>query len=357
MNGKVLVVGGAGYVGCVLVQELVEQGYGVRILDRLYYGDDGLRGVADRVELVVGDMRRPPEGLFDNVLAVVNLGGLSNDPTAEYNPKANHEMNTVAAIQLARECVAHGVRRYVFASSCSIYDRGLSDDEHNDVVLDEDSPVAPQAAYASSKRAAEVELLKLASADFAPVILRKGTVFGYSPRMRYDLVVNTFVKDALSKGSIILHCGGEMWRPLVDVHDVAQAYVLAIRASADTVSGEIFNVVYRNYRISELALRVRAALGSGEVPCEIRPDYAYRSVRNYRVAGTKLQRVLGFRPKIDVHGSVMHMLEQIRNGEACEFEHPRYYNIAWMRLLEQIQKLTSPGVSVFDVSPETSRPH
>jgi nucleoside-diphosphate-sugar epimerase len=348
MNEKVLVVGGAGYVGCVLVQELLERGYGVRILDRLYYGDDGLRDVADRVELVVGDMRRPPEGVFDDVLAVVNLGGLSNDPTAEYNPKANYEMNTVASVRLAEECVAHGVPRYVFASSCSIYDRSVTGYEEGDVVLDEDSPVAPQAAYASSKRAAEVKLLELASPEFAPVILRKGTVFGYSSRMRYDLVVNTFVKDALSKGVITLHCGGEMWRPLVDVHDVAQAYVLAIRAPVDTVSGQIFNVVHRNYRISELALRVRAALCAGGVPCDIRPDYAYRGVRNYRVAGTKLQRVLGFHPKIDVHSSVVHMLDKIRNDEPGQFEHPRYYNITWMRLLEQIQKLSSPAVSVFD---------
>jgi nucleoside-diphosphate-sugar epimerase len=347
MHEKVLVVGGAGYVGSVLVQELLERGYGVRVLDRLYYGDEGLRSVADRIELIVGDMRRPPEGVFEDLLAVVNLGGLSNDPTAEYNPRANYEMNATASIQLAEQCIAHGVPRYVFASSCSIYDRGLTD-EHRDVVLDEETPVAPQAAYSSAKREAEIRLKELAGPAFTPVILRKGTVFGYSPRMRYDLVVNTFVKDALTRGVITLHAGGEMWRPLVDVHDAAQAYLLAIQAPAELVSGQIFNVVQKNYRISELALQVREALRASGVACDIHPDYTYRGVRNYRVAGTKLQRVLGFQPKLDVHSAVVHMVARIGDAQSSDFGNPKYYNIQWMRVLEQAQKLAHGHGSVFD---------
>jgi nucleoside-diphosphate-sugar epimerase len=351
MREKVLIVGGAGYVGCVLVQELLDRGCGVRILDRLYYGDDGLRGVADRIQLVVGDMRAAPPDLFDDVCAVINLGGLSNDPTAEYNPKANYEMNTVASVRLAEACVAHGVPRYVYASSCAIYDRGLLD-EQRDTVLDEDAPVSPQAAYAVSKREAEPKILALATSDFTPVVFRKGTIYGFSPRMRYDLVVNTFVKDALSKGVITLHCGGELWRPLVDVHDVAQAYVLALQAPKEVVAGEIFNVVYQNYRISELALQVREVLRNNGVPCDVKPDYTYRSVRTYRVSGRKLQRLLGFHPSIDVSSAVTHMLQQIRTGAAGDFENPRYYNIQWMRLLEQAQKLTVGRGSIFELVPQ-----
>jgi len=126
---KVLLVGGAGYVGSVLAEELLERGYAVKILDRLYYGDGGLREIHDRVELVVADMRLLPPDLLEDVDAVVNLGGLSNDPTAEYNPRANYEMNTLATQTLAEMCRAAGVRRYVFASSCSIYDRGVGNDE------------------------------------------------------------------------------------------------------------------------------------------------------------------------------------------------------------------------------------
>ena len=137
---KILVVGGAGYVGSVLSHELLERGFAVRVLDRLYFGDQGIQSFKDRVELVVGDMRSLSTELVQDVDAVVNLGGLSNDPTAEFNPKANYEMNTVAGIALAKLAKEEGVQRYIYASSCSIYDRGVTDEEH-DVVLDESAEV------------------------------------------------------------------------------------------------------------------------------------------------------------------------------------------------------------------------
>src|SRR5262249_8814263 len=151
--------------------------------------------------------------VLEDVEVVVNVGGLSNDPTAEYNPKANYEMNTTAAIHLAELCAMQGVRRYIFASSCSIYDQGVDTEEH-DLIHDETCEVNPRAAYSGSKYAAEKALLGMTSQCFCPIILRKGTVYGYSPRMRFDVVVNTFVKDALSKGYMTVHYGGEMWRPL-----------------------------------------------------------------------------------------------------------------------------------------------
>ena len=351
MQQKILIVGGAGYVGCVLVRELLEHGYAVRILDRLYYGEEGLADVRDRVELIQADMRRMPSDVFQNIAVVINLGGLSNDPTAEYNPEANYEMNTLAAIRLAEQCIANGVPRYVLASSCSIYDRGVGNDEL-DVLLDETSEVYPKAAYSSSKREAEVKLLEMKSERFVPVILRKGTIYGFSPRMRYDLVINTFVRDALSKGFITLHFGGEMWRPLVDVRDVAQAYILALQADVEKVSGQIFNVVYRNFRISELALRACEALKSVGVQCDLRPDYSYRGVRNYRVSGKKIERMLGFRPKVDIQESVVDMVENIRTRHYLDFDSPQYYNIQWMRLLEQAKQVIDVTGSVFKAERE-----
>ena len=124
---KILLVGGAGYVGSVLSEELSERGHSVTILDRLYYGDDGISSL-DNIKVIVQDMRTVDPEIFEGVDTVVNVGGLSNEPTAEYNPRANYEMNTVAARTLADLCRQNGVRRYVFASSCSIYDRGVSDD-------------------------------------------------------------------------------------------------------------------------------------------------------------------------------------------------------------------------------------
>ena len=347
MSRKILLVGGAGYVGSVLTHELLERGYAVRILDRLYFGDIGLRDHRDRVELVVGVMRAIESDALKDVEAVINVGGLSNDPTAEYNPKANYEMNTLAARKLADLCVANGVRRYIFASSCSIYDRGVNN-ESRDVLLDEDTEVDPRAAYSGSKREAEKLLLDMASADFCPVILRKGTIYGFSPRMRYDLVVNTFVKDALSKGYITIHYGGEMWRPLVEVRDVARAYIACLRAEEEQVKEQIFNVSLTNFRISELALRVRETFRSMGHDIDIRSDYSYRGVRSYRVSASKFQRVVGFRPKVTIEESVRHMVEQIGAYGYDDFSNPRYYNIHWMRLLEQAQKVIDITGSVFE---------
>jgi nucleoside-diphosphate-sugar epimerase len=350
---KILLVGGAGYVGSVLAEELLERGYAVKILDRLYYGDVGLTEVRDRVELLVADMRALPPNLLDDVDVAINLGGLSNDPTAEYNPQANYEMNTLATKTLAEMCKEAGTRRYIFASSCSIYDRGVGNDEV-DIIQDEETPVDPRAAYSSSKREAEKILLEMAGKDFCPVILRKGTIYGFSHRMRYDLVVNTFVKFAMTKGFLNLHYGGEMWRPLVDVRDVARAYILAIQAEEAVVNGQIFNVSRRNYRISELALRVRDALRLVGVEVDVSADYGYKGVRSYRISTQKIERVLGFQPKVGIEESVTNMVEKIGQHGYTDFDNPRYYNIRWMRLLEEAQGIIDITGSVFEAPNQES---
>lgn len=344
--GNVLLVGGAGYLGSVLAHELVERGYAVRVVDRLYFGDQGLADIRDRVHLVVADMRSLPRDVLDDVETVINVGGLSNDPTAEYNPRANYEMNVTAGLSLANMAQARGVGRYIYASSCSIYDRGVAEEER-DVMLDETAAVNPQAAYSASKYAAESALLPLASSTFCVSVLRMGTLFGFSPRMRYDLVVNTFVKDAMQKGLVALHYGGEMWRPLADVRDAARAYVALAQADAATINGQIFNLVYRNFRISELALRVRKTLVECGVKCDIRPEYTYRGVRNYRVSGKKLQRSLDFDPTVSIEESVQTMIESIQRYKYTDFDNPRYYNIRWMQLLEEAQRTVAVTGSVF----------
>jgi nucleoside-diphosphate-sugar epimerase len=343
----VLLVGGGGYLGSVLAEELLERGYAVRVLDRLYFGDRGLKGIRDRLQLVVGDMRMAPDEIFEGVDAVINVGGLSNDPTAEYNPRANYEMNTSATIAMARQCREHGVRRYVLASSCSVYDRGVGDDRL-DVLLDEDSDVDPPGAYAGSKIQAEQQLLPMASDGFCVTALRMGTLFGFSPRMRYDLVVNTFVKDALRRGTIAVHFGGEMWRPLAEVRDAARAYIALLRTDAKTINGKVFNLVYRNFRISELALRVREALREVGVPVDVHTDYSYRGVRSYRVTGQRLTRATGFEPSLSVEESARTMVESVREHHYDDFDNPRYYNISWMRLLEEAQSVISVTGGVFD---------
>ena len=343
----VLLVGGAGYAGSVLAEELLDRGYAIRILDRLYFGDRGLAGIRDRVELVVGDMRCVPDDVLDGVEAVVNVGGISNDPTAEFNPSANYEMNTTAGVALARACRERGVRRYIYASSCSVYDRGEVD-ESLDVLVDETCGVDPPGAYAGSKLAAERELLPMASTEFCVTVLRLATLFGFSRRMRYDLVVNTFVKDAMQSGRIHLHSGGEMWRPLTDVRDAARTCVALLRTEPSRITGRVFNVVHRNFRIAEVALRVRGALAGLEMPVEIEADYSYRGTRSYRVDGRRLSEGLKLQPSLTVEASVRDMVESIRRHRFDDFDDPRYYNIAWMRLLEEAHSVIRITGGVFE---------
>lgn len=345
---KVLVIGGAGYVGSVLVEELLERGYAVRVFDRLFYGDEGLKNLSEKIELVIGDMRSMSADVLDGIEAVINVGGLSNDPSAEHNPKANFEMNVSATEYTARLCKKSGVQRYIYASSCSIYDCGVVDQD-KDILADEAALVNPRAAYSVSKYEAENRLLKMADKNFSPVILRKGTVFGFSPRMRYDLVLNTFIKDALSKGVITVYYGGEMWRPLVSIKDVARCYIACLIAPEDKVSGQIFNLVYKNFRISELALRAKEVLREIGVKTEIVPDYRYKGIRNYRVSGEKIRNVLGLEPVITVEEAVKNMVEQIRAGGYDDFENPKYYNLRWLKFLEEAEKTMKHTGSLLDL--------
>lgn len=340
---KVLVVGGAGYVGSVLVEELVHQDYDVRVLDRMYFGDAGLQVVKDSVEIVVGDMRSFQPEVLDGIDAVINIGGLSNDPCSEYNPEANHQMNVVAALQLAEECWRRGIERFVFASTCSVYDGGVT--ENLDWIHEEyEQGMSPTYTYSLSKLEAEKGLLGMAGHFLCPVVLRKGTIYGYSPRMRYDLVVNTFVAHALSRGIITVFSGGEMWRPLIDVRDVAQAYIACLEADADKVRGQTFNISYGNFRISELAFRVQRALSEIGIHVDVQADYRDRKVRSYRVSTDKARDVLGFVPTVSVEDSVKHMVSKIAGSD---FSHPRYYNIKWMKLLEEASGIISVTGGVF----------
>jgi nucleoside-diphosphate-sugar epimerase len=353
---RVLVVGGGGYVGCVLVEELLAKGFSVRILDRLFFGEQPAQHFLDRVELVVEDMRDFDESHVEGCSAVINVGGLSNDPTAEFNPKANEELNTQASIHVGEIAKRAGITRLLFASSCSIYDHGVGDERH-DLLLDETAEVKPRGAYASSKFAAEKALLELADDAFTVACFRKGTIFGFSPRMRYDLVVNSFVKDALSQGALTVHYGGEMWRPLIDIKDVARAYVMALEADSEVINGHVFNLTAGNFRISELALRVQRALAEIDIKIDLDIDYSYRLVRSYRVSGEKIADRLGFEPRVELEESVKHMVREIDRWGYTDFSHPRYYNIGWMRLLEETARIVAThGYVLSKPEPEQAPP-
>jgi nucleoside-diphosphate-sugar epimerase len=327
----ILVAGGAGYIGCVLIPRLLDRGYHVRLLDRLYFGEESLASFRDRIELVVADVRDLPGDALEGVDGVINLSGLSNDPTAEYDPEANWQMNALATEVLAEKCVERGIERYVFASSCSLYD-GMPPGMH-----DETAEIRPRAAYATSKRYGEEALLRLAGDGFTPVILRNGTVYGWSPRMRFDLVVNTFVKDALLSGKLLLHGGGWMWRPLVDVRDVADAMIAGYEASAEKVRGEIFNVLHSNYQIRELALIVAGTVRMAGRDVEIIEAPLPRLARDYECSNAKLSATLGFIPRHSVLGAATDLVERLADADSTELTDPRHYNIRWLELMNELR--------------------
>lgn len=337
----VLVTGGAGYIGAVLVPMLLDRGYRVRVLDRLYWGRTPLVPLLEEIELVHGDVREIPPSVLDGVDAVIHLAGLSNDPTAEWAPEANWEMNAVATERLADACLTAGIRRLTYGSSCSIYD-GLP----AGCVYDERADVHPRGAYSTSKYFGEEKLQERASADFCPVILRQGTVYGYSPRMRYDLVVNTFLKDALTRGRLAMHGGGWMWRPLVDVTDVARAHIAALEAPEERVSGEVFNILNDNYQIRQLAMLVAGSAQLFGHPVALEEAELPAFVRDYRCSSRKAEDILDFRAEVTPLQSIADMLDRLRRDGDADFSHPRYFNIAWMTLLAEVQPVLAPFASV-----------
>ena len=353
-GSRILVTGGAGYIGCELVPTLIQAGYQVRVFDIMFYGEAGLENYRSVIELVEGDICNVPDGLLDGVSAIINLAGLSTEPAAEYRPEANQEINLKAAVELAALAKKKGVRRFVQASSGSIYDVGVGHPE-KDILHTEDSPVEPFRIYSITKREAEKKILAMADDSFTPIVLRKGSVYGYSPRMRFDLVVNAFTLNALQKGQLTLHNGGEMWRPLLSIQDAAAAYKLMLEVPKEKVNGEIFNITNGNFRISELALRVRNKLEQMGIPCDLRPEYDYRNLRSCQASGQKIAQRLGFVPKVTVEQTVEDLVEKIRGGAFHDPNDPVFHNIRWLDLLEETRTKAGYAQSLFQLNCEQLR--
>ena len=326
-----MVTGGCGYIGSVLVPMLLERGYEVRVFDKLYYGEDSLTNVRDKIELIPGDVRNLNPSILEGIDSVIHLGSLSNDPTADISPVATRSINYTGTINLAETCKKFGIRRFTFASTCSVY--GF----HRDTLADETLPTEPQSAYAKSKIDAEIELLKMADTRFCPVILRQATVFGFSPRMRWDIVVNAFVMQAFNTGILDVWYGGQAWRPIVHIKDTAEAHIRCIEAEPDVVRGEIFNLVCENYLIIELARQVGKALAEIGISVKIDVNYDEVDSRSYMIDGEKITKILGFTPSVSLMDGVKEIAEVLRNGQYRDFDHPIYYNVRWMKLLVDIE--------------------
>ena len=321
-RGSVLVTGGAGYIGSILVKELLVRGYMVTVVDKMLFGDVGLRELFDRypdpvLRLVVrdvGELPGDPEALL-GAEHVVHLAAIVGDAACQYLPglaiKTNYS-DTLALLSLADY---FGVERMVFASTCSVYGK-----KPGKLVTEEEEP-QPLGVYAKTKVLVEEALLSMKTRFVAPVILRFGTIYGYSPRMRFDLVVNIMTAHAYHKKKITVY-GGDQWRPLVHVRDVARAIIAAIEAPEDRVARRVFNIVGENVRIRELAERISRTVGG--VPIEIKPTTT--DERNYRVSGERARRELGFEPQESIENGVRELLDLMKRGFFKDFDTSPIYN-------------------------------
>jgi len=330
----VLVTGGAGYIGSVLVPFLVQQGFFVSVFDSFYFGRRPIQHFPKGVHVIRGDIRRPPSDLFQSIDSVIHLAALSNDPTAEFNPIANEAINTEGTKTIALMAKEKGVRRFVFASSCSIYDCGLCS---NIATKTENAEVNPKNPYSRSKFLAERFLLQLTDNTFSPTVLRKGTVYGPSPRMRYDLIVNTMVRDAMRSKKLHVFCRGRQWRPLISIHDVANAYALTIRAPEKLVKGKIINISAGNYQVDGVAKEIQGAFKESlNTDITIVYEKDDKLDRSYRVSTKRAKELLHFFPKETIRESVRALVSAIKKNKALQqFSNPLFYNIERMKPILQ----------------------
>ncbi len=316
---RLLIAGGAGYVGSALIPRLLERGYLVDVVDLFWFGnhlppETGLLN-KDLFDVTVEDLKDYDQVIF--------LAGLSNDPMAEYSPNKNFVYNAAAPAYLAYTAKKAGVKRYIYASSCSVYGYTVNE------LYDETRPVSSSYPYGISKLQGEQAVMNLLDDSFSVIALRKGTISGYSPRMRFDLIVNTMFKCALRDGAITIN-NPAIWRPILAIEDAISAYVRAVEAH-EKISG-IFNVASGNYTVGEVGDLVRNEIEEHlgqKVGLTIRH---IEDVRNYKVSFEKAKNVLSFHPRHDIRSIVGHLIKF--KGAISDWDNPAYYNIQRFRQIE-----------------------
>ena len=318
----VLVTGGAGYVGSVAVPKLLDAGHSLKVLDLYLFGNDVLPS-HPRLEQIRGDFRsretvvRAMEGCD----AVIHLACISNDPSFELDPQLGKSINFDAFPGLVESAKAHGVERFVYASSSSVY--GIKDEDH----VTEDLPLEPLTDYSRFKALCEEILLEAREPGFAPLVLRPATVCGYGPRQRLDVIVNILTAHAFHNRRIKVF-GGSQRRPNIHIQDMADLYARVLAAPAEAIDGKVFNAGYENHRVSEIAEMVRRVVGE-DVEVETAPTDDERS---YHISSQRIERELGFRPAHTIEEAVTDLLDAFERGLVPDaMEDPRYYNIRTMQ--------------------------
>jgi nucleoside-diphosphate-sugar epimerase len=333
---KVLVTGTEGYIGARLAPWLIARGHDVTGLDAGFYRDGTLYldpiGLSQQPRTVLKDLRALTPADFEGFDAVVHLAELSNDPLGQNRPEITFNINHEGSVRIAKAARQAGVRRLIYASSCSVYGVGAAD------LVDETSPVNPQTAYAQCKTLVERDLKPMAGRDFCVVFLRNATAYGPSPRMRFDIVLNDLCALAWTKKKIAMISDGSPWRPIVHIEDICEAISCALEAPAESVNGEVFNVgaTRENYRIREIAEII-----AGVFPdCEVTTGPPGGDNRSYRVSFDKIATRL---PEYKSRWTAKMGAEELRRlFERIEMSPDTYQFRAFTRL-KQIQYLQRTG--------------
>lgn len=319
MSLKLLVAGGAGYIGSVLVPAMLERGYEVSVIDLLWFGNH----LPAAVPLLKKDVFEVTEEDLSGFDQVIFLAGLSNDPMAEYSPSRNFVYNAAAPAYLAYVAKQAGVKRFIYAGSCSVYGYTVNE------LYDETSPAVSKHPYGISKLQGEQAVMQLCDSSFSVICFRQGTVSGYSPRMRLDLIVNTMFRTAMQTQDIIVS-NPSIWRPILSIRDAVSAYTRAVEAS-DEISG-IFNIASGNYTVGETADIVKDtiyySLGS-RIKLRINN---IQDFRNYKVSVEKAINVLSFKPSHTVESITNELIANMSQFD--DFNNPAYINIRVFETLE-----------------------
>lgn len=302
---RILVTGAGGYIGTTLVPLLLEAGYRVRAIDRFFFGEQLLQPHPN-LEKIRADARQLALAHFRDVDAVIDLVAISNDPSGEQFAEATWQINHQARVRCARLAKMAGVRRYILPSSCSIY--GFQDPG---LVCTEETRTNPLTTYAKANEKAEQGVLPLADARFCVIVLRQATVYGYSPRMRFDLAVNGMTYGAWKDGVLPLMRDGSQWRPMVHVRDTARAQMFMLTAPVEQVNGRIFNIgsEANNYRLGPLAEMI-----CGVLPRPVRIEwYGDADHRSYRVAFDRVE-ALGWKAQLTAADGAREIFERLEAG-------------------------------------------
>ena len=305
---SILVTGGAGYIGSVLTHKLVELGYNVRIIDSLIYGKDGISDLISKnsVELIEKDIRdeKTLNEAVKEIDCVIHLAAIVGDPLCKKIPVAAKQINEDATKKLVNISKKQGVKRFIFASTCSNYGSAST-------IVDENSPIQPLSLYSTTKVNSENFILNTKNSSFEPCILRFATAHGLSPRMRFDLLLQEFLRDAILDKKIRIY-GPNFWRPLAHVDDISNACITTIKSSKNLISGQVYNVgnTSENYTKKMLAEIIQEFVPSTEI--EITGSKT--DLRTYKVSFDKIKNNLKFISKKTIRNSIQDILSKIEKG-------------------------------------------